>query len=93
MLALFDKKYENLIADHPDAMKEMDLLRAAIVQNVRVVQVSSKMKSNDAKWKHLAERVEAQAHPVQANGRTGAIYWLISPVCRYMQRKEGESSS
>jgi hypothetical protein len=33
MLSLFDEKYENLIADHPDAMKEMDMLRAAICSN------------------------------------------------------------
>jgi hypothetical protein len=35
VLALFDEKYENLIADHPDGKQEMDLLRAAIVQNGR----------------------------------------------------------
>jgi hypothetical protein len=32
MLASLDKTYERLIADHPDAKKEMDLVRASVVQ-------------------------------------------------------------
>jgi hypothetical protein len=52
VLASYDEKYEKLIADHPDAKKEIDLVRASISQIGQLVQNSPKVNGNDAKWKN-----------------------------------------
>jgi hypothetical protein len=62
VLAPFDERYEKLMADHPDAKKEVNLVRATIVQIGQLVQNSPEVNGNGAKWKHLADRAEADRH-------------------------------
>jgi hypothetical protein len=59
---LFHERYEKLIADHPDAKKEMDQVRASIVQAGQLVQKSPKVNGKGADWKQLADRAEADRH-------------------------------
>jgi hypothetical protein len=63
MLSSFHERYEKLIVDHPDAKKEMDLVRASTVKIGQLVQNSPKVNGNGAKWKRLDNRT-------QADGRT-----------------------
>jgi hypothetical protein len=55
VLASFHDSHEKLIADHPDAKKEMNLVRASVVQIGQLVQNSSKENENGAIWKQLAD--------------------------------------
>lgn len=59
VLASVDEGCENLIADRPVGKKEMDLLRASIVQLGQLVQNSPKVNGIAAKWKQLVDRVMA----------------------------------
>jgi hypothetical protein len=52
MLASLDEGYEQIIADHPDAKKQMDLVLASIVQIGQLVQDSPEVDGNGAKWKN-----------------------------------------
>jgi hypothetical protein len=40
VLTSFHERYEKLRVDHPDAKKEMDLVRASVVQREQLVQNS-----------------------------------------------------
>jgi hypothetical protein len=64
VLALFDERYEKLIADRPDAKKEMDLVRVSVVKVWQLVQNSTKVNGSCAKWKQLEDRAEADRHNV-----------------------------
>jgi hypothetical protein len=64
VLTPFDGKYEKLTAGHPNAKKEVDLVRASIVQIRQLVQNSPKVNGNGAKLKQLADRAEAVRHTV-----------------------------
>jgi hypothetical protein len=46
-------RYEKLTADHPNAKKKKNLLRASIVQIWQVVQNLANVNENGAKWKQL----------------------------------------
>jgi hypothetical protein len=48
------------MADHADARKEIDLVRAAVVQIGQLLLKSPKMNGNGAKWKKLAYRPETE---------------------------------
>jgi hypothetical protein len=60
LLASFRERFGKLIADHPNAKKEVDLMQASIVQN------SPKANGNAAKWKQLADRAEANRRSLAA---------------------------
>jgi hypothetical protein len=62
VLASFNDINEKLTAAHPDAKKEVDLVRASIVQIGQPVQNSPKVTGNGAKWKQLTDRAEADRH-------------------------------
>jgi hypothetical protein len=62
VLASFDDRNEKLTAAHPDAKKEVDLMRASIVQIGQLVQNSPKVNGNGARWKQLVDRAEADRH-------------------------------
>jgi hypothetical protein len=51
VLASLHERYKKLIAGHPDAKKEMYLVRASIVQIEQLVQNPSIVNGNGAKWK------------------------------------------
>jgi hypothetical protein len=59
-LASFDEQYEVLMADHANARKEIDSVRAAIVQIVQPVQKSPKVNGHGAKQKELTVRAETE---------------------------------
>jgi hypothetical protein len=56
VLASFDERYEKLITDHPDAKKELDLVRGFVVQIWQLVQNSPEVNGNGAQSKRLADR-------------------------------------
>jgi hypothetical protein len=56
VLASFRERYEKLIADHPDAKKEMDLVRNSAVQIRQLVKKSPKVNGNNTKREQLADR-------------------------------------
>jgi hypothetical protein len=90
VLASFHDRDKRLIADHPDAKKEMDLVRASIVQIGQLVQNSPKVNGNGAKWKQLAGSAEADRSTLCK--WTGANYRLTSHVCTNIQRNEEQPS-
>jgi hypothetical protein len=57
-----DERYEKLIADHPDAKKEMYLVGASILQIGQLVQNSPKVNGINAKWKQPADIAETERH-------------------------------
>jgi hypothetical protein len=62
VLASFRERYEKVKADHSNAMKEMDLLRASVVQMGHLVRYSSQVNKSGTKWKQLADGAEADSH-------------------------------
>jgi hypothetical protein len=62
VLASFDEGYEKLIADHLDAKKDVDLVRASILQRGQLVQNSPKLDGNGAKWKQLGDSADIYRH-------------------------------
>jgi hypothetical protein len=96
VLALFDERYEKLIADHPDAKKEMDLVRACIVQIGQLVQNSNQ---GELQWRRVkatsGQSGSREAHPLHVPGWMGAVYRLISHVCGdiLVQGNEGQAST
>jgi hypothetical protein len=42
-------------ADHSDAKKEVDVMRASTVQTGHLVQTSQEVNGNDIKWKQVAD--------------------------------------
>jgi hypothetical protein len=62
VLASFHEIYEKLIADLLGAKKEMDLVRASVVEIGQLVQNLPKVNRNGAKWKQLADRAEADRY-------------------------------
>jgi hypothetical protein len=56
MLASFDSQYQGLIAIHPDAKEETDLVHTALVTIGQLVQTSPGVNSNGALWKQLTEQ-------------------------------------
>jgi hypothetical protein len=57
-----DERYEKLIADHPHAKKEIDLVQVSIVTTGQLAQNSPKVNGHGAKSKKLADRAEANRH-------------------------------
>jgi hypothetical protein len=53
--ASFNERYKKPIADHLDVKKEMNVVRASIVQIGQLVQTSTEVNENDTKWKQLAD--------------------------------------
>jgi hypothetical protein len=49
-----------LIADHPDAKEEIELVHTALVTIGQLVQTSPHVNGNGSVWKQLADRVEAE---------------------------------
>jgi hypothetical protein len=88
VLASFDEQYEVLMVDHADARKEIDSVRAAIVQIGQLVQKSPKMNGNGAKWKELANRAEAVSNaPCKHMGGKAlfaGLLHLYAAVCKEM---------
>jgi hypothetical protein len=62
VLLSFRERYGKLIAGHPEAKKEMDLVRASVVQISKLVQNTTKVTGTGAKWKQLTYRAEADRH-------------------------------
>jgi hypothetical protein len=62
VLASSDERCEKLISDHPDAMEELDLVRASIVQIRQRAENLPKANGNGTMWKQLADRAEADRH-------------------------------
>jgi hypothetical protein len=88
VLTSFGERWEKLIADHPDAKEEMDLLRVSVVWIEKLLQNSPKVNGNGAKWKQLADRAEASRHTICKflDGQalfTGLIYMYTAP-CKEM---------
>jgi hypothetical protein len=50
LLASFHDRYGKLIADHPDAKKDLDLLRASVAQIGQLIQNSPEVNGNGAEW-------------------------------------------
>jgi hypothetical protein len=84
MLPSLGKTYETLTADHPDAKKQMDLVRASVVKIGQRVRNSPKMNSSGFRLKQLADRTEADRHTL-SKFLNGQLYQLISHVCSNMQ--------
>jgi hypothetical protein len=89
VLASFGKKYEKLIADHPDVMKEMDPVRASIVQTGQHVQNSPKVSGNGPKWKQLVDKAATGRHNFCKflDGQALFTGLFITYVATYMQMR------
>jgi hypothetical protein len=89
VLASFDKRYEKLIADHPDAKKEMDLVRVSIVRTGQLVQNSPKVNGNGPKWKQLADKAEADRQNLCKflDGQALFTGVFLTYVATYMQMR------
>jgi hypothetical protein len=55
-----DRHYESLIADHPDAKQEIDLVRTAIATIGQFIQKSPGLNGNGTVWKQLTARAEEE---------------------------------
>jgi hypothetical protein len=60
---------KKLTANNPDAKKEMDLVRASVVQIGQLILNSPKVNGNDAKCKQIVDRAEQ-------TGTSSASSWL-----------------
>jgi hypothetical protein len=60
VLASFDRHYESLIADHPDAKQEIDLVRTAIATIGQLIQKSPSLNGNGTVWKQMTVRAKEE---------------------------------
>jgi hypothetical protein len=58
VLASFDKQYETLIANNPDATKEINLIRTRLIKIGQLIQTSPQQTGNGATWKRLVDKAE-----------------------------------
>jgi hypothetical protein len=58
VLASFDKQYETLIPNNPDATKEINLIRTGLKVKGQLIQTSLQQNGNGATWKRLVEKAE-----------------------------------
>jgi hypothetical protein len=88
VLASVGERYEKLIADDPDAKKEMDLVRASMVQTGQHVQISPKVNGNGAKWKQMADRAEADMHTlckfIHGRALFTGLFNIYAATCKEM---------
>jgi hypothetical protein len=80
MLDSFDKQYETLIAKNPDATKEINLIRTALIKIWQLIQTSLQQNDNGATWKRLADKVENE-NSVLCNTLTGRPCSLECCAC------------
>jgi hypothetical protein len=89
LLASFDKRYEKLTSDHPDPKKEMDLVRASILQIGQLVQNSPQVNGNGTKWKQLADRAEADRHTLckflDGQALFTGLFHMYAATCKGMK--------
>jgi hypothetical protein len=64
VLASFARQQEELIADHPDAKEEIELVHTALVTIGQLVQTPPRVIGNGSVWKQLADRAEAEREVV-----------------------------
>jgi hypothetical protein len=60
VLASFDRHYESLIADYPDAKQEIGLVQTAIATLGQLIQISPSLNGNGTVWKQLTVRAEEE---------------------------------
>jgi hypothetical protein len=60
VLASFASQEEELLAAHPDAKEEIELVHTALVPIGQLVQASPRVNGNGVVWKQLADRAEAE---------------------------------
>jgi hypothetical protein len=58
--ASFASQEEELLADHPDAKEEIELVRTTLVTIGQLVQTSPRVNGNGIVWKQLADTNEAE---------------------------------
>jgi hypothetical protein len=89
VLTSFDVRYEKVIADRPDVKKEVDLVRASLVQIGQLVQNLPEANGNGAKWKQLADRAEAGRHAFSKFLNRQVLYTslfhMYAGACREMR--------
>jgi hypothetical protein len=56
----FDKQYETLIANNPDATEEINLIRTGLIQIGQLIQTSPQQNGNGATWKRLVDKAESE---------------------------------
>jgi hypothetical protein len=60
VLASFDKRYEALIANNPDATKEIKLILTGLIKIGQLIQTSPQQNGNGATWKRLNDKAESE---------------------------------
>jgi hypothetical protein len=58
VLASFDKQYETLIANNPEATEEINLFRTGFIKIGQLIQTSPQQNGNGATWKRLVNKAE-----------------------------------
>jgi hypothetical protein len=60
VLASFDKQYETLIANNPDATEEINLIRTGLKKIGQLLQTSPQQNGYGAMWKRLVDKEESE---------------------------------
>jgi hypothetical protein len=60
VLASFDKQYETLIANNPDATEEVNLIRTGLIKIRQLIQNSPQQNDKGATWKRLVDKAESE---------------------------------
>jgi hypothetical protein len=58
VLASFDKQYETLIANNPEAKEEIDFIRTGLIKIGQLIQTSPQQNGNGTTWKRLVDKAE-----------------------------------
>jgi hypothetical protein len=64
VLACFANKEEGLLADHPAAKEEVEMIHTALVILRQLVQTSFQVNGNGVVWKQLADSYGREGSPL-----------------------------
>jgi hypothetical protein len=59
-MASFEKRRDDVVEEHPDAVEETGLVHTALMQNTKTNTDSPKLNGNGGTWKQLTAKAEAE---------------------------------
>jgi hypothetical protein len=89
VLASFDKQYETIIANNPDATEEINLIQTGLIKIGQPIQTSPQQNGNGATWKRLIDRAENEKSSLYKHLDGKALFTGMLTLCSNTQRDGG----